>query len=226
MAQSLAAHLHELGGNAAPQVGPGVGGKRRIRTAAIVKASQLVKDFFRVPKCAPGSFTRPKRVLPGGRSFQEAALRNKQSTECPPRRGSGPNRACRSVRLPVCPDCWKGCDRNDPDSFPILELDFVRRLCEFLRRRASLSAGSSAWPDEAKARTRAITAKQKKVCVPPQVNTLVRTSPLPLYSGGEGRGEGRYNCLRKLEVFAEILSPLYPRPSPEYGGEGRKRGPD
>src|SRR5579862_6271640 len=48
--------------------------------------------------------------------------------------------------------------------------------------------------------------------------------PLPLYSGGEGRGEGaEQNTCLNLKVSQGMLNPLTPDPSPpEYRGRGEK----
>ncbi len=44
--------------------------------------------------------------------------------------------------------------------------------------------------------------------------------PLPLYSGGEGRGEGGLHSARKLDGFAGNLFPLTPTPLPRVQGRG------
>src|SRR5579871_6092203 len=57
------------------------------------------------------------------------------------------------------------------------------------------------------------------------VLTIALSIPLPLYSGGEGRGEGVFCPSRSFHVFARFI-PLPPNPSPpEYRWRGETSEP-
>ena len=58
----------------------------------------------------------------------------------------------------------------------------------------------------------------------PISKSLRNRHPLPLYSGGEGRGEGVQHPSIVHDVSARDTVPLTPGPSPpEYRGRGEKR---